>query len=188
MAETKKGVVYTFSGEYYSGAKETTEQIKPYELSVTYPEETPIALSLFKTSLTRTKDTIYRMMLKKYPDFKAVRTHVITDVKHLGNGGKQPKSIACMNTKQLANYIAENKLEIDVEVYGDDLAKLREIIALAEKDAEAFKKAYAADVEAYEFNKSIKDLNDIDDNSGSGEDSAKDSEGSEDDQIDEILG
>lgn len=185
MAETKKGVVYTFSGEYYSGSKETTEQVKPYELAVTFPDETPIALSLFKTSLTRTKDAIYRMMVKKYPDFKAVRTHVITDVKFLGNSEKQPKNIASMNAKQLAKYIAENDLGIDVNVYGKDLARLREVILLAEKDVEAFKVAYAADIEAHKFNKSIEELNET----GDADDVKKDgSEDDKDDEIDEILG
>lgn len=181
MAEQKKGVAYTFSGEYYTGSKETVEQVKNYELTVNFPEETPIALSLFKTSLTRTKDAIFKMMIKKYPDFKAVRTYVITNVKNLDNSAKQPKDIASMNTKQLAKYIAEKGLEIDVEVYDDDLAKLREVIVLAEKDVETFKKVYEADVQAHNFNKSINSLNDVKGEEGEGKDGNKDN-------IEDLLG
>lgn len=188
MAEQKKGVAYTFAGEYYSGAKEVMEQIKQYELTVVFPEETPIALSLFKTSLTRTKDAIFKMMLRKYPDFKAVRTHVITDVKNLDNSSKQPNDIASMNTKQLTKYIAEKDLGIDVKVYEGDLAKLREIILLAEKDAEAFKVAYAADVQAYNFNKSISTLNDTENGDTDGDSEKSDDTENDGDKIDEILG
>ena len=177
MANAKKGVKYTFTGEYYTGSKEQVEQIKTYELDVVFPEETKIALSIFKTSLTRTKDAIFKMMLKKYPDFKAVRTYIISNVENLDNSDKQPSSIASMNTKQLAKYIAEKGLGI----YDGDLVKLRAAIELAEKDPEAFKVAYEEEVKAYELNKQLKDLNPV-------EDGEKGEDGEDGENVEEILG
>lgn len=181
MANAKKGVKYTFTGEYYTGSKEMVEQIKTYELDVVFPEETKIALSIFKTSLTRTKDAIFRMMLKKYPDFKAVRTYIISNVENLDNSNTQPSSIASMNTKQLTKYIAEKGLGIDVEIYDGDLVKLRAAIELAEKDPEAFKVAYEEEVKAYELNKQLKDLNPV-------EDGEKGEKGEDGENVEEILG
>ena len=121
------------------------------------------------------------MMLKKYPDFKAVRTYIISNVENLDNSDKQPSSIASMNTKQLAKYIAEKGLGINVEIYDGDLVKLRAAIELAEKDPEAFKVAYEEEVKAYELNKQLKDLNPV-------EDGEKGEDGEDGKNVEEILG
>lgn len=185
MANGKKGVKYTFTGEYFTGSKEHPEQIKKYELDVVFPEETKIALSIFKTSLSRTKDFIFKMMLEKYPDFKAVRTYMIANVENLADANKLPSNIASMNTKQLTKYIEDKKLGIDVNVFDGDLAKLRTYIELAEKDAEAFKVAYEEEVKAYELNSQLANLNGGQDG---GEDNGKDGEDTQKDGVEEILG
>lgn len=164
----KKGVKYSFEGQYYTGSKDTAEQVKPYALDVIYPESTPKALSLFKTSLNRQVDGIFKLMVNKYPDFKRVRTMTITNVVDLSGASVGGNSIATMNTKQLTSYIKKNELGIDVNVYEGDITRLREAIIMAEENPEKFKEVYEADVEAYNFNKSINDLNGVDTN-GAGE-------------------
>jgi len=161
MANTKTGAKYSFEGQYYTGSKDTAEQVKNYALDVIFPEVTPKALSLFKTSLNRQNDGIYKLMLTKYPDFKRVRTMYVTNVVDLAGKNAGGNSIATMNTKQLVAYIKKNDLEIDAEIYEGDITRLREAIIMAQEDPEKFKEVYAADVEAYNFNKSINDLNNV---------------------------
>lgn len=160
----KKGVRYSFAGQYYTGSKDTAEQVKNFSLDVVFPAATPKALSLFKTGLNRTNDALYRMMIAKYPDFKRVRTQTITNVVDLSGAETAPTSIATMNTNQLKSYIKKQELGIDVAVYEGDITRLREAIIRAEEDPEGFKEIYKSDVEAYEFNKSLNDLNYIPEN------------------------
>lgn len=163
MANEKgKGVRYTFEGQYYTGSKEQAEQVRDYKLQVIFPQVYPNALSLFKTNLSRQMASgIYRMMKEKYPDFKTVRTYAVTNVEDLNGTEINTKNIATMNTKQLVKYIADNELEIDAGVYEGDITRLRNAITLAEKEPEKFKEVYKADVEEYNFNKDIKDLNNV---------------------------
>ena len=120
---SKKGVQYTFEGQYYTGSKDTAEQIKNYQLEVVFPEETDKALSIFKTAIRNPLSPICKMMVGKYSDFKAIRTYVITDVKNMdgSNTTEASKNVATMNTKQLTAYIKKNELGIDVEVYEGDI-------------------------------------------------------------------
>ncbi len=155
-----KGVKYEFSGQYYTGKK--VEETKEYSIEVVFPGDTPKALSLFKTGLNQPHNAIYKLMVAKYPDFRRVRTHVITNVTSLDDKVVNANAnVATMNTKQLTAYIKKNDLGIDTAVYEGDITRLRSAIIKAEEDPEAFKEQYAADVETYEFNKSLTDLNDV---------------------------
>lgn len=59
MTSTKNnGVKYTFAGQYYTGNKEQSEQVKDYELQVVFPQVYPNALSIFKTSLIKQYDRL----------------------------------------------------------------------------------------------------------------------------------
>lgn len=59
MTSTKNnGVKYTFAGQYYTGNKEQSEQVKDYELQVVFPQVYPNALSIFKTSLIKQCDRL----------------------------------------------------------------------------------------------------------------------------------
>lgn len=159
-AKTKAaGVQYTFAGEYYTGSKgDVQEQIKEYEIQIVFPGVTDKALSLFKTDVVRTHGYMYKAMLQRYPDFKAIRTHVIQDVTDLSGAEIKTNNIASMNRKQLAAYITENELGINPDVYGD-IARLRCAIEQAEADPKGFEEVYKADLEAYEFNKELVGLN-----------------------------
>lgn len=197
MTDTKKGVKYTFEGQYYTGSDTKGEQVKTYSLDVVFPSVEEKALSYFKTGLIR-KDAIYKLMIAKYSDFVRVRTMVITNVEDLSGKGTSTSNIATMNRKQLASYIAKNNLGIDVEVYADDITRLRNAIIQAEENPETFKETYAADVEAYNFSKGVNELNNV-----GGSDSANDenkdndtnsdnkegskNESSNDDLVDELL-
>lgn len=162
MANVKnKGVKYTFAGQYYTGNKEQSEQVKDYELQVVFPQVYPNALSIFKTSLIKQHDSIYQMMKKKYPNFKTVRTYAVTNIEDLNGTSVNTHNIATMNTKQLIKYIENNELEIDAKVYEGNIAGLRNAIILAKEEPEKFKEVYAADVQQYEFNKQINELNDV---------------------------
>lgn len=191
MANTKKGVKYTFEGQYYTGSDTKGEQVKAYSLDVVFPSVEEKALSYFKTGLIR-KDAIYKLMIAKYSDFVRVRTMVITNVEDLSGKGENTSNIATMNRKQLASYIAKKKLEIDVEVYADDITRLRNAIVQAEENPEAFKEIYAADVEAYNFSKGVNELNGVDngsdsDNTDDNEDKEDEEKNSEVDPVDDLL-
>lgn len=177
--EKNKGVKYTFTGQYYTGCKEQSEQVKDYELQVVFPQVIPNALSVFKTSLIKKVDGIYQMMRKKYPDFKTIRTYAVTNVEDLNGSSVNTRNIATMNTKQLVKYIENNELEIDAQVYKGNITGLRNAIILAEEEPEKFKEVYAADVQQYNFDKQIKELNDIQPDAGE-ETAEKD--------IDDLLG
>lgn len=162
MANVKnKGVKYTFTGQYYTGNKEQAEQVKDYELQVVFPQMYPNALSIFKTSLIKQHDSIYQMMKKKYPNFKTVRTYAVTNIEDLNGTSVNTHNIATMNTKQLIKYIENNELGIDAQVYEGNITGLRNAIILAQEEPEKFKEVYAADVQQYEFNKQINELNDV---------------------------
>lgn len=165
---TKKGVKYTFEGQYYTASDTPAAQIKDYKLDVVFPEETPKALSLFVTALSK-QSPMLAIMKTHYPDFTALRTHVITNVENLNSNATGGKSggINTMNTNQLKKYIKDHKLPIDPDVYEGEIVKLRHIITLAETDTKSFEAEYRADVEEWEFNKEIQNLNDdanVDDN------------------------
>lgn len=185
---SKKGVQYTFEGQYYTGSKDTAEQIKNYQLEVVFPEETDKALSIFKTAIRNPLSPICKMMVGKYSDFKAIRTYVITDVKNMdgSNTTEASKNVATMNTKQLTAYIKKNELGLDVEVYEGDITRLRNAIVAAETDPENFKEQYKADVEAYEFNKSLNALNDVPDGADKGPDKADDKTDDDNKDADEL--
>ncbi len=153
------GVQYTFAGEYYTGNKgEVQEQVKNYEIQIVFPGVTDKALSLFKTDVTRTHGYIFKAMLQHYPDFKALRTYTIQDVKDLSGAEVDTNNIASMNRKQLAAYIGKKELGINPDVYSD-IANLRCAIEQAEADPKGFEEIYKADLETYEFNKNLADLN-----------------------------
>lgn len=179
-----KGVKYTFAGQYYTGNKDQAEQVKDYELQVVFPQVYPNALSIFKTSLIKQCDSIYQMMKKKYPDFKTVRTYAINNIEDLNGTEVNTRNIATMNTKQLTKYIADNELGIDANVYKGNITGLRNIIILAEDEPEKFKEVYAADVQQYEFNTQINELNDVPQNDDS--DNANKNENNIDDLLDEV--
>lgn len=189
MANEKgKGVRYTFEGQYYTGSKEQAEQVKDYKLQVIFPQVFSNALSLFKTNLSRQMSSgIYKMMKEKYPDFKTVRTYAVTNVEDLNGEEINTRNIATMNTKQLVKYIAEKELGIDAQVYEGDITRLRNAIVFAEKEPEKFEEVYKADVEEYNFNKDIKDLNNIP-AGGNGEGKDENPDGDKDTDIDDLLG
>ena len=101
------------------------------------------------------------MMKKKYPNFKTVRTYAVTNIEDLNGTSVNTHNIATMNTKQLIKYIENNELEIDAKVYEGNITGLRNAIILAKEEPEKFKEVYAADVQQYEFNKQINELNDV---------------------------
>jgi len=159
---TEKGVKYDFGGQYYTGQKHG-EEIKNYEISIVFPEETPKALSLFKTGLLQPHNAIYKLMIAKYTDFRKARTLVITNVTNLDKkvADDNVSNVATMNVKQLTAYVKKNKIALDVKIYEGDITRLREAIIKAEKDPEAFKEIYKADLESYNFNLSLNTLNDV---------------------------
>ena len=188
MANAKnKGVRYTFAGQYYTGNKEQSEQVKDYTLQVVFPQVYPNALSIFKTSLIKKFDSIYTMMLKKYPDFKTVRTYTVINIEDLNGTSVNTHNIATMNTKQLIKYIENNELGIDAKIYEKNITGLRNAIILAQEEPEKFKEVYAADVQQYEFNKQIKELNNVPgDNGEKEEDKNKDKDKDKDKDEDTV--
>ncbi|UKI40502.1 MAG: hypothetical protein L6V95_09940 [Candidatus Melainabacteria bacterium] len=189
MTSTKNnGVKYTFAGQYYTGNKEQSEQVKDYELQVVFPQVYPNALSIFKTSLIKQCDSIYHMMKKKYPNFKTVRTYAVTNIEDLSGKEINTRSIATMNTKQLVKYIENNELGIDAQVYEGNITGLRNVVILAKEEPEKFKEVYAADVQQYEFNKQINELNNVQstDKTGKPLDDTSKNNGKEKD-IDDLL-
>lgn len=190
-ATPSKGVKFVFAGEYYTGAKNDGSQIKPYTLDVVFPEYTPKALSLFKTGLKKPENAIRKLMIAKYPDFRTVRTHTIMGITDLSGKVRNTSNVSIMTIEQLERYIEDNELGINVEVYADNITRLREAIIQAENDPEAFKESYKADLEAYEFNKQLTDLNGSESNSNvenknEGEEESDTDEGKSD--IDNLLG
>ena len=154
-----KGVEYTFGGEYYCKDSDGYA-LKNYELSVVFPELLQAPLSVFKKGVSTPNNPIYMLMIKKYPDFNAVRTHYVLKV--VNNTDKAPKKaddINVMNIEQLKVYISENELNINTAVYYDAVDKVREAITLAESDPEKFKEIYDKAVEEYKFNKQVAELN-----------------------------
>ena len=164
------GVRYSFAGQYYAkaGAK---KELKNYELDVVFAESTPKALSIFRSAIMDPGSNIRKLMVQKYPDFARVRTHIITGEENLSDPGKAPKDVARMNKKQLAKYIADNELAIDIEVYGDNVADVRQAIADCEENPEAFAVKHAKQKEEFKTKKMLNDLNPVDgdDKGGNGE-------------------
>lgn len=181
-----KGVKFSFAGEYYTGLKGETLQIKPYAIDIVFPEYTPKALSLFKTGLKKPESAIRKFMVNKYPDFRAVRTHTIVGVTDLSGKTRNTNNVSVMSLEQLKTYIEDNDLGIDPEVYSENITSLREAIILAEKDPEAFAEVYKADVEAYNFNKQLNDLNP--DTPETDKTDKADETDKTDDNIDDLLG
>lgn len=162
-----KGVKYTFAGQYFS--KKGKEKItKPYELDVVFAESTPGALSMFRIALLDTTSNIYKLMLKKYPDYTRFRTHTILSEVNLSSPAKAPKTIDRMNKVQLAKYIANNDLKIDVELFGDDIAIIRQYITECEENPEEFAVKYEQVKKEFESKKMLNDLNPVDDENGGG--------------------
>lgn len=159
---TQKGVKFSFAGDYYTGSKNESLQIKPYAIDIVFPEYTPKALSLFKTGLKKPENAIHKLMVKKYPDFRTVRTHTIIGVTDLSGKTRNTSNVSVMSIEQLEAYIEDNDLGIDPNIYEGNITRLREAVLLAEKDPETFAETYKADVEAYEFNKQLNDLNEND--------------------------
>lgn len=185
---TSKGVKFSFAGEYYTGSKTEGAQIKQYAIDIVFPEYTPKALSLFKTGLKIPNSTIRKLMIAKYPDFRTVRTHTITGVTDLSGKTRNTNNVSVMSMEQLESYIEDNDLGIDPNIYEGDITRLREAIILAEKDPEAFEEAYKADVETYNFNKQLSDLNETEtENTEKAEETEADNS-EKDPNIDDLLG
>ena len=184
-----KGVIYTFGGEYFCRQDKGLGS-KAYELTVTFPDFLVNALSTFKKGVSETGHPIRNLMIKKYPDFTSVRTYNVINV--VNNTNAKPKKsddIATMNIEQLKVFIDENELNIDVVVYGDDVAKVREAIKLAQDDPEEFEKIYAEAVKEYEYKKQLEELNqDGDDNGDSKSDEDENSKkGEGESDVDDLL-
>lgn len=184
-----KGVIYTFGGEYFC-RQDKGLGAKAYELTVTFPDFLVNALSTFKKGVSETGHPIRNLMIKKYPDFTSVRTYNVINV--VNNTNAKPKKsddIATMNIEQLKVFIDENELNIDVIVYGDDVAKVREAIKLAQDDPEEFEKIYAEAVKEYEYKKQLEELNQDGDDNGDGksdeDENSKKGEGESD--VDDLL-
>ena len=180
-----KGVKFSFAGEYYTGAKNEGLQIKQYAIDIVFPEYTPKALSLFKSGLKKSESAIRKLMVSKYPDFRTVRTHTIVGVTDLSGKVRNTNNVSVMSLEQLTTYIEDNELGIDPEVYEGNITRLREAVILAEKDPDTFAETYKADVEAYNFNKQLNDLNEGSEGNET-EAPANDTEGEDD--IDNLLG
>lgn len=184
-----KGVIYTFGGEYFCRQDKGLGS-KAYELTVTFPDFLVNALSTFKKGVSETGHPIRNLMIKKYPDFTSVRTYNVINV--VNNTNAKPKKsddIATMNIEQLKVFIDENELNIDVVVYEDDVAKVREAIKLAQDDPEEFEKIYAEAVKEYEYKKQLEELNLDGDDNGDGksdeDENSKKGEGESD--VDDLL-
>lgn len=170
----KKGATYTFGGEYYC-REDKGLTAKTYELAVTFPELLKAPLSVFKKGVSTTGHPIRNLMIKKYPDFTSIRTYSVIGV--VNNTNVRPvktNDISIMDVEQLKKYIAENELGISVEVYDNQIEKIREAIHLAENDPEKFEKVYADDVRDYEYRKQLEDLN-------------NGSDGDENEDVDDLL-
>lgn len=188
-----KGVIYTFGGEYFCRQDKGLGS-KAYELTVTFPDFLVNALSTFKKGVSETGHPIRNLMIKKYPDFTSVRTYNVINV--VNNSNSKPKKsddIATMNIEQLQVFIADNELEIDVVVYGNDVAKVREAIKLAQDDPAEFEKIYAEAVKDYEYKKQLEELNkgNGDENgkadNGKSEGEAETQKGDDDSDVDDLL-
>lgn len=161
-----KGVIYTFGGEYFCRQDKGLGS-KAYELTITFPEFLVNPLSTFKKGVSETNHPIRNLMVKKYPDFTSVRTYNV--IKVVNNSNAKPKKsddIATMDIEQLKVFINENELGIDVVVYNEDVAKVREAIKAAQEDPEEFEKAYAEAVKDYEYRKQLEELNKGGDDNG----------------------
>lgn len=183
-----KGVKFSFAGEYYTGAKNEGLQIKQYAIDIVFPEYTPKALSLFKSGLKKPESAIRKLMVSKYPDFRNVRTHTIVGVADLSGKTRSTNNVSIMSMEQLTAYIEDNDLNIDPNVYEGNITRLREAVILAEKDPDAFAEAYKADVEAYNFNKQLNDLNKDDETGTPANDTEDENDTEGEDDIDNLLG
>ena len=181
----KKGVVYTFGGEYYCREDKGLTS-KYYEISVTFPELLKAPLSVFKKGVSTTGHPVRNLMIKKYPDFTSVRTYnVISVANNLTSKSVKVNDINVMDIEQLKRYIIENDLGIDVKVYCNKIEKIREIIRLAENNPEKFETVYAKDVEEYEYEKTLEELNN--DSDGDAEtDGDENGDGDVDDLLDDL--
>ena len=178
----KGGVTYTFAGEYYC-RDDRGLLAKTYEISVTFPELLNAPLSVFKKGVSTIGHPIRNLMIKKYPDFTSVRTHTVIGCKN--NTNTKPKKvndIEVMNIEQLQHYIDENSLGINVEIYNNDVVKVREAITLAQDDPEKFETVYAEQVKEFEYNKELAALNE------NGANTETDSSNDEkDEDVDDLL-
>lgn len=187
-----KGVIYTFGGEYFCRQDKGLGS-KAYELTITFPEFLVNPLSTFKRGVSEVNHPIRNLMVKKYPDFTSVRTYNV--IKVVNNSNAKPKKsddIATMDIEQLKVFINENELGIDVVVYNEDVAKVREAIKAAQEDPEEFEKAYAEAVKDYEYRKQLEELNKGGDDNGDGksddkteDENSKKGEGESD--VDDLL-
>lgn len=179
----KLGVVYTFGGQYF-GKNGSDKAIKDYSLSITYPKVLEAPLSEFKGGLNKEGNPVRNLMVKSYPDFVRVRTfNLVSVVNNIKNTKEEANAIDCMNVAQLNKYIEKNDLGIDIEVYENDVVKIRQAIKKAEEDPEAFAIAYEKDVEEHELNKQLKELNP----GAEGDETGDDENGEGDNGLDELL-
>ncbi len=181
----KKGVTYTFAGEYYC-RDDRGLLAKVYELAVTFPELLANPLSAFKKGVNETGNPIRNLMVKKYPDYTSVRTYSV--IKCENNTGAKPKKandIEIMNVEQLQQFIDENDLGINTEIYNNDVVKIREMITLAQDDPEKFETVYAEQVKEYEYNKELEALNDENVTGETTDEATTDSTNDED--VDDLL-
>jgi hypothetical protein len=140
-----KGPVYevTMIGEYYAYANGRKSQ-KPYTFKF---KASDVArkqglCSVFKNAM-RPKDgrdnTISKMFKKQYPDFKAIRKHIVDNVVNLTEKNKPVQELALWNRAQIVSYIDKTGLPIDADLY-PVVTDLRQALKDYNENPEAFEK------------------------------------------------
>jgi hypothetical protein len=122
----------TIEGMYFAPSANTSGLAqKPYRVTVKLTQnlvnEGP--LSVWKNALAP------EMMPKLYPDYQGLATHEI--VKSVPLGGGQLTDISLMNMEQLTEYIHENELPVEAELY-QDIGALQQAVLDCEKDEDVF--------------------------------------------------
>ena len=107
-----KGYRVKVRGEYFAQSKDSNATIrKNYEAEFNLPDLEK-ALSVIVGKL------LAPALRKKYPDYKAYRTHEIINTTPIG-GAAPSNNIAYMNREALARYVKDNQVPLDAEDYVD---------------------------------------------------------------------
>jgi len=181
----KKGATYTFGGEYFCREANGLNS-KQYELAVTFPELLNAPLAVFKKGVSEPGHPIFNLMIKKYSDYVSIRTYNVLKVENnTGTKAKKTNDINVMDIDQLKVYAEENDIEIDLEIYNNDVSKVREAIELALSDPEKFKEEYEKAVEEYKFKQQLDELNETDETDETQDENSGETDGDKD--VDDLL-
>lgn len=128
--------VVTVEGQYY-GSNEFGKAKKPYTIEVRLTEKQAEKMRSFMRRVA-----LPSLLPRKYPDYKRFRTIEIAKVVDLQAGKGAPKSLELMGLADLKNYIGENALPINTDLYYQ-LESLRQAIKSYKLEPEAFMKEQA---------------------------------------------